>query len=219
MATSDTTPVPTRRAGAIPLRHVVPGLLREPSRALVEFGERSGGEVVKLNLGAFRPYLVTHPEHLQRVLRERSANYVRAGDGLQWRPLKRLFGDGILSDGEYWSNSRNILQPLFTARRIDGLVDRLAEAIEDAVDELEEPARAGRPVDMGTEQARIVCSAIMKVFFADKISVPDAMRIMEAQDAIASSVMPRIAVPWRRSPCRCPATAPSATRSSSSTTC
>ncbi|WBB71152.1 cytochrome P450 [Micromonospora sp. WMMD812] len=180
----------------MPLRHVVPGLLREPSRALVEFGERSGGEVVKLNLGSFRPYLITHPEHLQRVLRERASNFVRAGDGLQWRPLKRLFGEGILSDGEHWSNSRHILQPLFTARRIDGLVDRLAEAIEDAVDELDGPARAGQPVDMGTEQARIVCSAIMRVFFADKISVPDAMRIMEAQDAIASSVMPRIAVPW-----------------------
>ncbi|MDO3703460.1 cytochrome P450 [Micromonospora sp. C28SCA-DRY-2] len=175
---------------------MVPSLLRDPAQALVEFGERSRGEVVKLNLGSFRPYLVTRPEHLQQVLREKAANYVRAGDGLQWRPLKRLFGEGILSDGEYWSNSRHILQPLFTARRIDNLVDRLAEAIEDAVDELDAPARAGQPVDMGTEQARIVCSAIMRVFFADKISVPDAMKIMEAQDAIAWSVMPRIMVPW-----------------------
>ncbi|WP_341721317.1 cytochrome P450 [Micromonospora sp. FIMYZ51] len=180
----------------MPLRHVVPSLIREPARALVGFGERSGGEVVRLNLGSFRPYLITHPEHLQRVLREKADNYVRAGDGLQWRPLKRLFGEGILSDGEHWTNSRHILQPLFTARRIDGLVDRLAVAIEEAIDELEEPARTGQPVDMGTVQAQIVCSAIMRVFFADKITVPDAMRIMEAQDAIAWSVMPRIIVPW-----------------------
>ncbi|MEV4540830.1 cytochrome P450 [Micromonospora echinaurantiaca] len=196
MGVPHTAPVHTRRADAVPLRQVVPSLLRDPAQALVEFGERSRGEVVKLNLGSFRPYLVTRPEHLQQVLREKAANYVRAGDGLQWRPLKRLFGEGILSDGEYWSNSRHILQPLFTARRIDNLVDRLAEAIEDAVDELDAPARAGQPVDMGTEQARIVCSAIMRVFFADKISVPDAMKIMQAQDAIAWSVMPRIIVPW-----------------------
>ncbi|PZF93510.1 cytochrome P450 [Micromonospora endophytica] len=188
--------VHTRRAGSIPLRHVVPSLMRDPARALVEFGDRSGGEVVKLNLGSFRPYLITHPDHLQRVLREKSGNYVRAGDGLQWRPLKRLFGEGILSDGEYWTNSRQILQPLFTARRIDGLVDRLAVAIEEAIDELAEPARTGQPVDMGTVQAEIVCSAIMRVFFDNKITVPDAMRIMEAQDAIAWSVMPRIMVPW-----------------------
>ncbi len=188
--------VHTRRAGTIPLRHTVPSLMRDPARALVEFGERSGGEVVKLNLGSLRPYLITHPDHLQRVLRERSDNYVRAGDDLQWRPLKRLFGEGILSDGEHWTNSRHILQPLFTARRIDGLVDRLAVAIEEAIDELEEPARTGRPVDMGNVQAQIVCSATMRIFFADKITVPDAMRIMQAQDAIAWSVMPRILVPW-----------------------
>ncbi|MEV2239386.1 cytochrome P450 [Micromonospora sp. NPDC049891] len=188
--------VQSRQAGSVPLRHVLPNLLRDPARALVDFGERSGGEVVRLNLGSFRPYLITHPDHLQRVLREKSDNYVRAGDGLQWRPLKRLFGEGILSDGEHWTNSRQILQPLFTARRIDGLIDRLAVAIEDAIDELAEPARTGQPVDMGTAQAQIVCSAIMRVFFADRISVPDAMRIMEAQDAIATSVMPRIIVPW-----------------------
>ncbi|MFF0720732.1 cytochrome P450 [Micromonospora sp. NPDC003816] len=180
----------------MPLRHTLPSLLRDPASALVEFGERSAGEVVRLNLGSLRPYLVTHPEHLQRVLRERSDNYVRAGDGLQWRPLKRLFGEGILSDGEYWADSRQILQPLFTARRIDAMVDRLAVAIEEAVDELAEPARTGRPVNMGTVQARIVCSAIMRVFFADRISVPDAMRIMQAQDDIARSVMPRILMPW-----------------------
>ncbi|GGM61670.1 hypothetical protein GCM10011608_53510 [Micromonospora sonchi] len=170
--------------------------MRDPARALVEFGERSGGEVVKLNLGSLRPYLITHPDHLQRVLREKSDNYVRGGDGLQWRPLKRLFGEGILGDGEHWTNSRHILQPLFTARRIDGLVDRLAVAIEEAIGELEEPARTGRPVDMGKVQAQIVCSATMRIFFADKITVPDAMRIMQAQDAIAWSVMPRILVPW-----------------------
>ncbi|MER7460529.1 cytochrome P450 [Micromonospora sp. NPDC126480] len=180
----------------MPLRHVLPALLREPARALVECGERSGGEVVKLNLGSFRPYLVTHPEHLQRVLRDRSENYVRAGDGLQWRPLKRLFGEGILSDGDHWRDSRRTLQPLFTARRIETLVDRLAVAVEEAVDELDAPARTGATVDMGREQARIVCSAIMKVFFGDRISVPDAMRIMAAQDAIAWSVMPRLLVPW-----------------------
>ncbi|MFU8875588.1 cytochrome P450 [Micromonospora sp. SL4-19] len=180
----------------MPLRQVLPSMLRDPARALVSFGERAGGEVVRLNFGSFRPYLVTNPEHVQQVLREKAGNYVRAGHDLHWRPLKRLFGDGILSDGEPWANSRHVLQPLFTARRIDGLVDRLAESIEEAIDELDGPARAGQPVDMGAEQARIVCSAVMRVLFADKISVPDALRIMEAQDSIAGSVIARILVPW-----------------------
>lgn len=185
-----------RRARTVPLHQMVPSLLRDPARALIAVGDRTGGELVRLNLGSFRPYLVTHPRHVQHVLRERSENYERAGDGLFWRPVKRLFGEGILGEGQIWSASRKMLQPMFTAKRIEALVDGMAEAIRDAVDELDEPSRDGRTVDIGVEQTRIVCRAIMKVLFGDKISVPDAMRVVDAQDVIATAVIPRIVVPF-----------------------
>ncbi|SCG64517.1 Cytochrome P450 [Micromonospora inositola] len=196
MVASDTVPVGIRRPDVIPLRHVLPRLFRDPTAALVEFGERSQGEVVKLNLGSFRPYLVTNPVHVQQVLGDRSGNYVRSGEGLFWRPIRRLFGDGILGEGQIWSESRRILQPMFTARRVEALMEGMAVTIADAVAELDEPARAGRPVDIGAEQARIVCRAIVRALFADRISVADALRIMAAQDAIATSVIPRVVVPF-----------------------
>ncbi|MEU4569521.1 cytochrome P450 [Micromonospora sp. NPDC023956] len=175
---------------------MLPALVRDPARALIDAGNRTGGRLARINLGSFRPYLVTHPEHVQYVLRERSENYERAGDGLFWRPVKRLFGEGILGEGQIWSASRRMLQPMFTAKRVESMIDGMAEAISAAVDELDSPSRAGRPVDIGNEQARIVCRAIMKVLFADKISVADAMRVVDAQDAIASAVIPRIVVPF-----------------------
>ncbi|MFI6230850.1 cytochrome P450 [Micromonospora echinospora] len=175
---------------------MLPALVRDPARALIDAGNRTGGRLARINLGSFRPYLVTHPEHVQHVLRERAENYERAGDGLFWRPVKRLFGEGILGEGQIWSASRRMLQPMFTAKRVESMIDGMAEAISDAVDELDAPSRVGRPVDIGNEQSRIVCRAIMKVLFADKISVPDAMRVVDAQDAIASAVIPRIVVPF-----------------------
>ncbi|OZV81033.1 cytochrome P450 [Micromonospora echinospora] len=175
---------------------MLPALVRDPARALIDAGNRTGGRLARINLGSFRPYLVTHPDHVQHVLRERAENYERAGDGLFWRPVKRLFGEGILGEGQIWSASRRMLQPMFTAKRVESMIDGMAEAISDAVDELDAPSRVGRPVDIGSEQARIVCRAIMKVLFADKISVPDAMRVVDAQDAIASAVIPRIVVPF-----------------------
>ncbi|MEU5567142.1 cytochrome P450 [Micromonospora musae] len=180
----------------MPLHQMVPSLLRDPARALITVGNRTGGELIRLNLGSFRPYLVTHPRHVQHVLRDRSENYERAGDGLFWRPVKRLFGEGILGEGQIWSASRRMLQPMFTAKRVEALVDGMAEAIGQAVDELDEPSRDGRTVDIGVEQTRIVCRAIMKVLFGEKISVPDAMRVVDAQDVIATAVIPRIVVPF-----------------------
>ncbi|WDZ84169.1 cytochrome P450 [Micromonospora cathayae] len=175
---------------------MLPALVRDPARALIDAGNRTGGAVARINLGSFRPYLVTHPEHVQHVLRERAENYERAGDGLFWRPVKRLFGEGILGEGQIWSASRRMLQPMFTAKRVESMIDGMAEAVTAAVDELDAPSRAGRFVDIGAEQARIVCRAIMKVLFADKISVADAIRVVNAQDVIASAVIPRIVVPF-----------------------
>ncbi|WP_320066918.1 cytochrome P450 [Micromonospora sp. RTGN7] len=185
-----------RRAKTVPLWHVLPALARDPARALIGFGQQADGEVVRLNLGSFRPYLVTDPVHVQQVLGDRADNFGRAGDGPFWGPLRRFFGDGILSDGPVWSDSRRVLQPIFTARRVEAMLGGIAETIADAVAELDAPARAGRPVDIGAEQTRIICQAIMKAFFADRISVADALRIIEAQESIATSVIPRVLVPY-----------------------
>jgi cytochrome P450 len=180
----------------MPVHSALPGLLRDPVRGLVAAGNRSGGEVLRVNVGSFRPYLITHPAHVQRVLRDNAGNYERAGDGLFWRPIKRLFGEGILGEGQIWSASRKMLQPLFTAKRVEAMVDGMAAAIGAAAEELGPSARSGRAIDLNTELTRIVCRAMMKVLFADKIPVADAMRVVAAQDTIATAVLPRLLVPF-----------------------
>jgi cytochrome P450 len=72
----------------------------------------------------------------------------------------------------------------------------MAATIAEAVAELDAPAQTGQPVDILAEQTRIVCRAIMRALFADRISVADALRVMRAQDAIATSVIPRVLVPF-----------------------
>lgn len=180
----------------LPVRRALPNLIREPLNALLGFGTQANGDIVRLNLGTFRPYLVTHPAHVQHMLRDNSANYERAGDGLFWKPVRRLFGEGILGEGRIWSASRKMLQPLFTAKRVEALVDRMAEEIGAAVAELDDSSRLGRSIDLKHTLSTIVCRTMMKVLFADKISLPDAMRVVNAQDAIATAVLPRILVPF-----------------------
>jgi cytochrome P450 len=166
--------------------------VRDPLGALVAFGNASGGSVVRLNLGVFRPFLVTNPAHVQRVLRDNAANYPRDGKGVLWGSVKRLFGEGIMAEGQVWQASRKTLQPLFTARRVEALVDGMADEITHTVDAIP----AGQTVDIGAELARIVCRAVMRVLFADKVSVPDALRIVAAQNTIANSIAARLLLPF-----------------------
>src|SRR6266545_8150938 len=134
----------------VPVRRVLTGLVRDPLGGLERIGRQSGGAVVRLNLGAVRPFLFTHPDHVQRVLRERPEQYAR--EGMLWKPLRRLEGYGIAGEGPRWRDSRRLLQPRFTARSIAGLLDLMAEAIDGAVGEFEPGAR----VDLTGAMVRVV---------------------------------------------------------------
>ncbi|MFV2086303.1 cytochrome P450 [Micromonospora sp. LOL_021] len=194
-----TGPTPRPGASSAPMRpvaalRVLPGLVRDPLRTLV--GLAADGGIVRLSAGPARLYLVSDPDQVAHVLRDNPANYLRDGRGLLWRPIRRLFGDGILGDGPVWSDSRRTLQPLFTARRLDTLTDDLATAIADATGPLADAARHGRTVDIGAELARLVCRAIVRVMFADRFTTDQALRIAAAQDTIATAVLPRLLLPF-----------------------
>src|SRR5690606_27156536 len=110
----------SRKPKNFPLYRTLPGFVRDPLKELERISRAANGEIVRLDLGIVRPLLVTRPEHLQIVLRERSDDYAR--DGIFWRPLDDLMGIGVLGGtSEAWATSRRVLQPVFTARNVRAL--------------------------------------------------------------------------------------------------
>jgi cytochrome P450 len=178
-------------------RQIISTLFRDPMQALVDAGNRSAGKIVRLNLGTFRPYLVTKPDHLQHILRDNVANYVRDGKGLLWRQVRRAVGDGVLiTEGPLWESSRDALHPLLAKPRVDSVAEEMQRAISGAVDSFQDAAQTGSPVAVDDLLTRIVCTATMRVLFGDRISVPDALRIVQAQGTIATAMVPRFVVPF-----------------------
>ncbi|MFC7548631.1 cytochrome P450 [Plantactinospora sp. GCM10030261] len=191
MVESDPTPS-AREPRLVPIRRLIPGRGRDLMDALVGVADDVGEEVVRLNFGALRPYLISHPDHVQHVLRDNQGNYIRGGDSLMWRALERLFGEGILSEGAPWAASRARLQPMFTAKRVESLVGGMSAALNEGADAL----APGQQVEMAREVSRLVCLAINRVLFGDRIPIDDAMLIVQHQDVIARSVRWRILAPF-----------------------
>ncbi|MER5643107.1 cytochrome P450 [Streptosporangium sp. NPDC002524] len=176
------------------MRRALPEFLREPAAALAGFAQQADGEVVRLELGPFRPYLVTHPDHVQQVVRTEWTNYQR--QGMFWRPLERLFGDSILTDGEHWRNSRKILQPLFTPQYIATIADEMADRVAGRVEEWDEHVRAGRKIDGGAEMSDILGYIVNRTLFGDKLNRHDGERINPALETASRSLVYRILMPF-----------------------
>lgn len=184
---------PTQEVRTFRFHQLLPRLLRDPLATIEYVGEQAKGEVVRLDLGVFRPYLVTHPDHVQRVLRDNSANYLR--EGMLWRPLRRLLGNGLAGEGPVWEERRQIFRPLFSARNVGLLMDRMSAAIEEAIDGLDEDAATGRVVDVQAEMTGIVHGVFRRVFFGDRISRAQTDRLGHAVGVALTALGARMLLP------------------------
>lgn len=178
----------------VPLRRLI-SLYRQGGalHALESIGRMAEGAIARIDLGLFRPYLITDPAHVQHVLRDRADNYQRGV--VMWKPVSRLVGNGISSEGPLWRSSRQVLARVFSAQYISHFTERMAEAINAAADDLLARA-ADQPVDVRREMNRLMHRAISLVFFDDRLSVAEIDRLGAAVSAASSSFMWRMAMPF-----------------------
>ncbi|MFE3453128.1 cytochrome P450 [Nonomuraea sp. NPDC059194] len=178
----------------LPFHRALPRLVRDPVTELSKMGTEAGGQVVRIDLGPFRPYLVSHPDHVQQVLKTDWTNFVR--EGMFWRPLRRVVGHSILGEGEGWASSRKILQPLFTARYTASLGEDMADIIAECIQELDDYARTGRLVDGGYQMTTIVNQAVIKVLFGGRITREASERLAPEFATCATSIGFRLLFPF-----------------------
>jgi cytochrome P450 len=151
-----------------PLLGVLPRLLRDPTRALAQMAHENHGAVVALPFGPVTTYLVSHPDHVEYVLKKNWRNFPK-GDSM-WRPVRRLIGRGLVtSDGEQWQRQRRLMQPLFSARQLSDLGGEMIRVVDRCLDELEARAAPGGPVELTQEMAMISRRVILATIFGSHI--------------------------------------------------
>ncbi|MQY06263.1 cytochrome P450 [Actinomadura macrotermitis] len=178
----------------VPLRRVM-SLVRRggPLGLLDELGEAQG-EITRLRLGPFTPYLVTRPEHLQQILRTNAGNYPRGA--AMWQALGRLTGDGIAGEGPQWHASREILRGAFSGSQLAQAGEQMSDSIVAAVEEMAARSGPDRPVDAGVEMTRVVQRVVDPVFFGRLIPEGEGDRLGEAIATAMGSLLWRMAMPF-----------------------
>jgi len=139
------------------------------------------GDIVELNAGLSKAWLLSHPTHVKHVLKDYSKNY-----GNKTRVV-RLFqlggGDGLLStDGDLWLRQRRLIQPALHREllpRAAGAITAETGSMLDRWDRLEE----WQPLDVGRAMSTLTLSIAGRAFFGADLSgevetLADAMRAL-----------------------------------------
>ncbi|WP_380676424.1 cytochrome P450 [Salinigranum sp. GCM10025319] len=129
------------------------------------FAERAvadHGDVVDLDvLGTDGPYVLAHPEYVERALVADRESFAKTAD------FAEAFGSGLVAvEGEEWSRQRAFLQPLFYGDAIRGYADTMVDQIERRVDRWE-PGET-RPVQ--AEMQALTLDVLFATLFGRELS-------------------------------------------------
>jgi cytochrome P450 len=136
---------------------------------------RDYGDIVPLRLGLTTSCVLTNPDYIEQVLKDRDT-YIKSRG---FRVLKTLLGNGLLTaDGESWFWQRRLAQPMFHQKRIDNYgnimvayTDRMLQSWHD-----------GETHDIHADMMRLTLEIVMKCIFNADVDTGEAQAIADALD-------------------------------------
>lgn len=146
----------------LPVIGSLPDFRRSVINTLMD-GWREYGDVVEYR-GPLSVIAVTHPDHVQYILRDNASNF-RHPD-FEINKLKPTFRNGLVtSQGDFWSRQRKLMQPVFHRDLIDGFAGMMAVTTAAMLDRWDSLGDADRVLDMRVAMQRLTLNILTKASF------------------------------------------------------
>ncbi len=136
---------------------------------------RDYGEIVPLRLGLTSSCVLTNPDYIEQVLKNRDTFIKSRG----FRVLKTLLGEGLLTaEGESWFSQRRLAQPMFHQSRIENYGKIMVEY----TDRMLQTWHDGETHDIHADMMRLTLEIVMKCIFDANVDTGEAQSIAQALD-------------------------------------
>ncbi|BBD58133.1 cytochrome P450 [Nostoc sp. HK-01] len=136
---------------------------------------RDYGDIVPLQLGLTPACLVTNPDYIEEVLKNRT-DFIKSR-GL--RSLKTLLGEGLLTaEGESWFWQRRLAQPVFHQKRINVY----SQIMVDYTNQMLQRWGDGETHDIHADMMRLTLEIVMKCIFSAEVDAGEAKVVAHALD-------------------------------------
>ncbi|PIG93276.1 cytochrome P450 [Gloeocapsopsis sp. IPPAS B-1203] len=136
---------------------------------------REYGDIVPMRLGLTPTCLVTHPDLIEEILKDRDSFIKSRG----FRALRTLLGEGLLtSEGESWFRQRRLVQPVFHQKLIASYATVMVEYAERMLTTWQD----GETRNIHADMMRLTLNIVMKCLFNQDIDEGNAQAIAHALD-------------------------------------
>jgi len=167
----------------------LPQFWREPLSTLTNV-QREDGDVVRLDLGTLRFYLLSHPDHVKWVLQENAKNYSKGYDR-----VRVLLGNGlVMNEGASWLQQRRLMQPIFHQRRLEGFAVTIVDETQKMLERWEALAYEGRAVNAAKEMKLLTQRIVVKTMFGAEVGAEEE-KIARAFDTALLGINARSLMP------------------------
>ena len=171
-----------------PLMGVFPIARRDPLDFFLDCARRYG-DVVSMRLGPHRACLVSHPDHVKRVLQDNARVYAKGPPATR---VRALFGDSLtVVDGDRWRQRRRQVQPAFQPGQHAYFAAVVARASAEMLDRWRPLGERGEPIDVASEMRRLAQTIIIRAVFGE-VPPAEIHAVSEALDLAVAHVDRRL---------------------------
>lgn len=148
------------------------------------------GDAVRFHIPGKTGHLLSHPDHVQRVLVGGARNYGKQTMG--YRRMRAILGNGLVtSDGDFWLRQRRIAQPAFHRRRIENFAHTMTGIAEQTVASWAD----GERIDISREMMGLTLRVVGRTLLSREVG-QETGEIGDALGTVLEHVMYRTTTPW-----------------------
>jgi cytochrome P450 len=149
----------------------------------------SQGRIVRLNLAGRNFFVVSHPDEIQQILRDKTDVFVKGATGI---PFKKISGEALVNmEGADWLKRRREMQPHFHRKQVMTMLSAMQAAIEAEYPKLDKLAETGDSVDMVALFRELTAQVFTQSFYGMRLSEEDAHTLAIAMNTMLNYVWGR----------------------------
>jgi len=112
-------------------------------------------------------YVLSHPDHVRRVLVDNHQNYTK---GIGIERVGILLGNGIMvSEGELWRRQRKMIQPLFHRDMIAHMVEHIRSANLQLLEKWTVCAKKNEEINLTQDMSDVTLNIVLRAIFGEDL--------------------------------------------------